>query len=164
MPKSTTVLIIRHCEKPPTGTGLTVAGEERSRAYPIYFQKNLTNGEPIKLDFLFAAADTPESHRSRLTLEPLAHELMLKIDNEHRDHREIVEDILDNSKILRVLDHRKRLCVRRQNSDSILVHRDSTKIGLHHFTRANHISPKSGLPLAREMVTDLTSPLVGSIS
>jgi hypothetical protein len=101
MPKSTTVLIIRHCEKPLTGTGLTVAGEERSRAYAIYFQNYLLDGKPIKLDFLFAAADTPESHRSRLTLEPLAHELKLKIDNEHRDHQEIVEDILEDAEVNR---------------------------------------------------------------
>ncbi len=93
MPKSATVLIIRHGEKPDSGPGLSVAGQARAQAFSAYFQNYLTQQGPVKFDYLFAAADTAESHRSRLTLEPLANALGLTIDSEARDHQEIVEDL-----------------------------------------------------------------------
>jgi hypothetical protein len=96
MPRNTNVFIIRHGEKPASGPGLTTAGQARAQAYAVYFQHYAINANPIKLNYLFAAADTPESHRSRLTLEPLAQALGLKIDSELRNHQEIVEDILQD--------------------------------------------------------------------
>jgi hypothetical protein len=96
MPRNTNVFIIRHGEKPESGPGLTIAGQARAQAYAVFFQHYVIGSSVITLDYLFAAADTPESHRSRLTLEPLAHALGKKIDCEHRDHHEIVEDILQD--------------------------------------------------------------------
>ena len=96
MPRNTNVFIIRHGEKPESGPGLTAAGQARAQAYVIYFQNYAINAIPIKMDYLFAAADAPESHRSRLTLEPLSKALGEKIDCEHRNHQEIVEDLLQD--------------------------------------------------------------------
>ena len=41
-----TVLIIRHAEKPPTGAGLSRAGEQRAQAYVQYF-KDFTVDRPL---------------------------------------------------------------------------------------------------------------------
>jgi len=66
------VLIIRHGEKPETGTGLTSKGEERAKAYVKYFQTLKTGVGTFHPDYLFASADSKKSARERLTLEPLA--------------------------------------------------------------------------------------------
>jgi hypothetical protein len=63
MPKNASILMIRHAERPDTGTGLSVAGQERAQAYVIYFQNYLLNSNPVKLDYLMAAADSSESYR-----------------------------------------------------------------------------------------------------
>jgi hypothetical protein len=97
MPKNATVLIIRHGEKPDSGPGLSVAGQARAQAFSVFFQNPLTHRGAAKIHFLFAAADTPESHRSRLTLEPLSRALGLAIDSEARDHQEIAEDLLQDA-------------------------------------------------------------------
>ncbi len=96
MPRNTNVLIIRHGEKPESGPDLTDAGLARAQAYAVYFQHYAIGGHPIKLNHLIAAADSPESHRSRLTLEPLAQALGLEIDCEQRDHQELLEDLLQD--------------------------------------------------------------------
>jgi len=83
--KDAVVLVIRHAEKPASGDGLTPAGEERAAAYVNYF-KNLTlDGQPVKLDCLIAAADSPKSRRSRLTIEPTGKALGLAIDHRFGD-------------------------------------------------------------------------------
>ncbi len=97
MPQNTNVLIMRHGEKPDSGPGLSPAGQARAQAYTIYFQIQSIFSDPIELDYLFAAADSPDSHRSRLTLEPLSNAIGKNIDCEHRDHKELVEDILHDS-------------------------------------------------------------------
>ena len=74
------VLIIRHAEKPERGAGLSPEGEKRAKAYPEYFRKFTVDGKPLRIDYLIAAADSKESHRPRLTLEPLAAATGLKID------------------------------------------------------------------------------------
>src|SRR5262245_23938348 len=71
-PKNGTVLIIRHAEKPADGPGLTPRGEERAKAYPRYFRNFTVDGKPLHLDRIFAAADSDESQRPRLTVLPLA--------------------------------------------------------------------------------------------
>jgi len=78
--RNTTVLIIRHAEKPPTGFELTPAGIARANAYTNYFKDLRLDGKPVKLEHLFAAADSANSHRSRLTLEPLARVLAQPLD------------------------------------------------------------------------------------
>ncbi|HEX3436478.1 MAG TPA: hypothetical protein VHT24_06885 [Pseudacidobacterium sp.] len=68
-----TVLIIRHAEKPETGTGLTAQGEARARAYASYFEPFREGDLNFRVDALYAGADSKNSIRPRLTLEPLAH-------------------------------------------------------------------------------------------
>lgn len=80
--KDTTVLIIRHAEKPDKGYDLTPVGYQRATAYVHYFQNFTINGKPVTLDHLFAAADSDGSHRPRLTLEPLSKATGLAIDQE----------------------------------------------------------------------------------
>ena len=67
-----TVLIIRHSEKPDNGTGLNAAGEVRARLYTKYFQPFQEEGLSIQVDSLYAGADSKNSLRPRLTLEPLS--------------------------------------------------------------------------------------------
>jgi broad specificity phosphatase PhoE len=83
--KNTVILVIRHAEKPETGNTLTPAGEERARAYARYFQNFALGSETFKADALFAAADSENSRRPRLTIEPLARALGLRIDTRFRD-------------------------------------------------------------------------------
>lgn len=83
MPKSATLLLIRHAEKSgaPDDPGLTPAGQARAHAYVAYFQTLRLGAGPIAPpSCLVAAADEPDSQRSRLTLEPLAAALGLDID------------------------------------------------------------------------------------
>jgi hypothetical protein len=67
-----TVLIIRHAEKPSSGSGLSPAGEARAKAYAGYFQRFTLDGAPVRIDTLIATADSDGSRRERLTLEPLS--------------------------------------------------------------------------------------------
>lgn len=103
MPKNATVLMVRHAEKPTAGDDPTLAvpGQERAQAYAIYFQHySLDGSDPLKLSHLFAAADSPESQRPRLTIEPLAQALRLDIDDKHKDkeYQPVVDDLLTNPK------------------------------------------------------------------
>jgi hypothetical protein len=79
------ILIIRHAEKPESGPGLTAEGEARAQAYVTYFTNFKLNGQPLKPDYQFAAADSRESRRSRLTLEPTAKALGLTIDSRFKN-------------------------------------------------------------------------------
>jgi broad specificity phosphatase PhoE len=66
-----TVLIVRHTEKPDEGIGLTPQGEARARAYAGYFEPFHEDGLSVRVDALYAGADSDKSIRPRLTLEPL---------------------------------------------------------------------------------------------
>ncbi len=83
MPKNANIFLIRHGEKPTDANdiGLSVAGQERAMAYVIYFQNLQVNSQSIKLHHLFATAQSAHSNRSYLTLQPLALQLNLKINN-----------------------------------------------------------------------------------
>jgi hypothetical protein len=83
--KDAVVLIIRHAEKLETGQDLSPAGFQRADAYVKYFGDFQVDGKPLKLDSLFAAADSKNSHRPRLTLEPLSRSLHLAIDTSFKD-------------------------------------------------------------------------------
>ncbi|HEX2081072.1 MAG TPA: hypothetical protein VHG08_25445 [Longimicrobium sp.] len=100
MPSNANVLLIRHAEKPDSGTGLSPAGQARAQAYVAYFQNYAINGDTLKLDYLFATADTDRSHRPRLTLEPLAHTLGLSINDKHadEDYPKVADDLLTHGK------------------------------------------------------------------
>jgi hypothetical protein len=80
-----TVLIIRHAEKPANGSGLSPAGEARAKAYAKYFRRFTLDGAPVRIDTLIATADSDESRRERLTLEPLSHVIGLPIQQPFDD-------------------------------------------------------------------------------
>ena len=100
MPDNTNILMIRHAEKPDSGTGLAIAGQERAQAYVVYFQNYGLNSNSIKFDYLFAAANSPESHRPRLTIEPLSKAIGLDINDNYKDkdYQKLATDILQKSK------------------------------------------------------------------
>ena len=79
------LLIIRHAGKPASGPGLSAGGRQRAAAYADYFQHYRLDARPLRLDTLIAAADTAESWRSRLTLEPLSEACRLPIDTRFKD-------------------------------------------------------------------------------
>jgi len=75
----TTVLIIRHAEKPDTGTELAPAGVQRAQAYVAYFSTFRWNGQTLLPEYLIAAKDSKSSVRPRLTIEPLSQALHERI-------------------------------------------------------------------------------------
>lgn len=79
-PKGATVLIIRHAEKPLIGSGLSSRGAERAKAYDRYFRAFSVNSKPLHIDKIYAAADSSESQRPRLTVAPLARAMSLQTD------------------------------------------------------------------------------------
>jgi len=76
-----TILIIRHGEKPDKGDGLSKAGKERAKAYVDYFKNFTVDSNPLKVDYLFSTADSKDSCRTRLTIEPLSKAIGLPIDS-----------------------------------------------------------------------------------
>lgn len=74
------IFVIRHAEKPDEGDGLSPDGEKRAQLYVPYFKGLKVDGQPFKLDHLFAAADSKNSERPRLTLTPLSEALNLPLD------------------------------------------------------------------------------------
>jgi hypothetical protein len=90
------ILIIRHAEKPDSGPGLSPMGERRAAAYVDYFARNfLIDAKPLHLDCLFAAADSKESVRPRLTLGPLGRNLGLAIDTrfKNKEFKELANEL-----------------------------------------------------------------------
>ena len=79
------ILIIRHAEKPDAGSGLSADGEARANAYVNYFKKLTIDGQPLKLDYIFAAADSKDSQRPRLTITPTSQVLGIAIDSRFKD-------------------------------------------------------------------------------
>jgi len=73
-----TILIIRHAERPDSGTGLAPAGRRRALAYSGFFAT-------CPITRLYAAANSNESCRPQLTLLPLAATLDLPIDDATAD-------------------------------------------------------------------------------
>ncbi|HTX21043.1 MAG TPA: hypothetical protein VMD27_04150 [Candidatus Aquilonibacter sp.] len=97
--KDAVILVIRHAEKPDDGYGLSTDGQMRAQAYADYF-KNLTmDGQLLKLDYIFAAADSQDSHRPRLTVEPTGQALDLAIDSrfKDKDFQDLADEILSKS-------------------------------------------------------------------
>ena len=93
--KNAVILVIRHAEQPDDGYGLSAAGDARARAYVNYFNNFTVDGRPLKLDQLFAAKDSPNSHRPRLTIEPLAKELGLTVDSRFKNNQfsQLIDEI-----------------------------------------------------------------------
>jgi len=80
-PKNSVVLIIRHAENPANGHGLSPRGEERAKAYETYFQNFTVDGKRLEPQAVVVAADSKQSHRPRLTVQPFAKAAKLTIDN-----------------------------------------------------------------------------------
>ena len=100
MPCNTNILMIRHAERPDKGAGLSVAGQARAQAYIIYFQNYLVNNKHLSINYLFASADSAESIRPRLTVEPLAVALKLKVNGKHAytDYNVVKDRIMNKPK------------------------------------------------------------------
>ena len=88
MPKSATILLIRHAEKSGNANdaGLTAAGQARAQAYVAYFPSLTRDMDVPAPSILIAAADSPNSIRSRLTLTPLSQSLGVPIEADIADH------------------------------------------------------------------------------
>jgi broad specificity phosphatase PhoE len=81
-PKNATVLIIRHAEDPGNGHGLSPRGEERAEAYKNYFQNFIVDSNRREPNDVLVAADSKQSHRPRLTVEPFAKAAKLPINSD----------------------------------------------------------------------------------
>jgi len=79
-PKDAVVLIIRHAEDGGTGRALAPRGEQRAEAYKDYFLKFTIDSTRREPQAIFAAKDSKQSHRPRLTVEPFAKAAELRID------------------------------------------------------------------------------------
>ena len=100
------ILVIRHAEKPDTGDDLSPAGHQRAEAYAGYFKSFTLDAKPLKLDHVFAAADSKGSHRPRLTVEPMAAALGLKVESQiaNKQFQDLVTE-------LKTKDHGKRILI-----------------------------------------------------
>ncbi len=79
-PKDSAVLIIRHAENPDSGRDLAPLGQQRAEAYKHYFKKFTVDSKRLRPDAIFAAKDSKQSQRPRLTVEPFAKAAKLQID------------------------------------------------------------------------------------
>ena len=79
-PKDAVVLIIRHAEDGGIGRALAPRGEQRAEAYKDYFLKFTVDSKGREPQAIFAAKDSKQSHRPRLTVEPFAKAAGLRID------------------------------------------------------------------------------------
>ena len=104
--KNAVVLIIRHAEKPDSGYDLSPAGYQRADAYPGYFKGLAMDSKPLKLDYVFATADSKGSHRPRLTVEPLGRALGLQIDTRFTNKK--FQDMVDE---IQTKDHGRHILI-----------------------------------------------------
>jgi hypothetical protein len=79
-PKNGIVLIIRHAEDGGIGQALAPRGQERAEAYKNYFLNFTVDSRRLEPNAIFAAKDSKQSHRPRLTVEPFAKAARLRID------------------------------------------------------------------------------------
>ena len=79
-PNDAVVLIIRHAEDGGTGRDLAPRGHERAEAYKNYFLNFTVDSKRLEPAVIFAAKDSKQSHRPRLTVEPFAKAAKLRID------------------------------------------------------------------------------------
>lgn len=103
--KNAVVLIIRHAEKPDTGFELSPAGQKRAEAYVDYFKNYSVDGTPLKLSYVAATADSKNSHRPRLTVEPLGKALGLNVDTrfKNKNFQGLVDELLSRDHGSRIL-------------------------------------------------------------
>jgi len=80
-PKNSVILIIRHAENPGDGHGLSDRGQERAKAYVKFFENFTIDSKKLEPNAIVVAADSKQSHRPRLTVEPFAKAGNLPIDS-----------------------------------------------------------------------------------
>jgi len=80
---NSTVLLIRHAEKPDKGSGLAPMGQARAEGYAAYFPSLPLDATGY--DHLFASTDSSKSQRPLLTLTPLAERLNMRIETPYAD-------------------------------------------------------------------------------
>ena len=104
--KDATILVIRHAEKPAEGFELSPEGQKRAEAYVGYFKAYQVGGKPLKLDYLVATADSKNSHRPRLTIEPLGKALGVAVESrfKNKDSQGLVDE-------LRATEHGKNILI-----------------------------------------------------
>jgi len=97
-PKDAVVLIIRHAEDGGIGQRLSPRGEQRAEAYKNYFLNFTVDSKRLEPDVVFAAKDSKQSHRPRLTVEPFAKAARLKIDTRFGNNQagELAADLRAN--------------------------------------------------------------------
>uniref|UniRef100_A0A372ILZ7 Flagellar basal body-associated protein FliL n=1 Tax=Paracidobacterium acidisoli TaxID=2303751 RepID=A0A372ILZ7_9BACT len=76
------MLIVRHAEKPASGPSLTPEGFARAKKYAQYFNPFRADGAAIQIDALYAGADSSNSVRPRLTLEPLSRAIGIPLNTQ----------------------------------------------------------------------------------
>ena len=116
--KPSTLLILRHAEKPGNpstdleadGIHLSTQGEIRAAALAVYLTANFP-----KLDFLFASKQSRRSNRSIETITPLSQTTSLDIDSRFADsdYARLAEILLTDSryanKIVLICWHHTRI-------------------------------------------------------
>ena len=85
MLNNSTIILIRHAEKPVSGVRLSQEGKQRAAAYIAYFQHYVLDHRPIEWDYLIATADSAHSSRPRLTITPLAQALNIPLNTPYSD-------------------------------------------------------------------------------
>ena len=112
-PKNATVLIIRHAEDAGSGHGLSPRGQERAEAYKNYFQNFTVDSTRRKPDAVLVAADSKQSHRPRLTVEPFAKAAKLPIDSRfgNKQPTDLADELRANhqGKVLLICWHHRQI-------------------------------------------------------
>jgi hypothetical protein len=104
-PKDAVVLIIRHAEDADTGNGLSPRGQQRAEAYKDYFLNFTVDSKQLEPDAIFAAKDSKKSHKPRLTVEPFAKAVKLRIDTRFNNNQssELAADLRATEQGKRIL-------------------------------------------------------------
>ena len=103
--RNTTVLIVRHAEKPDVGRELNAQGQQRAAAYADYFAPLKLADETLIPQRLIATADSPQSIRPRQTLIPLSQRLQLPIEQPfaNNDVDKLVSQLRDSNQAKTIL-------------------------------------------------------------
>jgi hypothetical protein len=89
---------IRHAEDGGIGRALAPRGEQGAKAYENYFKNFSVDSKRLEPEAIFAAKDSKQSHRPRLTVEPFAKAAKLKIDTRFGNNQsaELAADLRAN--------------------------------------------------------------------
>ena len=105
-PKDSVVLSIRHAENSESGRDLAPLGQQRAEAYKHYFKKFTVNFKQLRPDVIFAAKDSKQSQRPRLTVEPFAKAAKLGIETRFSSNQSA-----ELAAVLRATEQGKRILI-----------------------------------------------------